>query len=109
MQWRLHPPSLSSLVREGKPNGGTEMGEFVYRDWGGSLPNNWEGERGMERQIPKVQGEEDKTGREGGLRGPMETDEANAGMDVEKVASAQTMSNLEAGAEGSSLAPTQVY
>ena len=48
-------------------------------------------------------------GREGGLRGRMETDEANAAIDVKNVASAQTMSNLEAGAEGCSLAPSQVY
>ena len=39
----------------------------------------------------------------------METDEANAEMDVENVASAQMMSNLEAGAEGFSLAPSEVY
>ena len=39
----------------------------------------------------------------------METDEANVAMDVANVASAQTMSNLEAGVESSSLAPSQVY
>ena len=50
-----------------------------------------------------------EAGREGGLRGPMETDEANVAMDVANVASAQTMSNLEAGVESSSLAPSQVY
>ena len=69
-----------------------------WRDWEGG------GEAG-----PKAQGEEGKAWREGGLKRLIETDDANAKMDVEKVAPAQTMSNLEAGAEGSSLVSSQVY
>ena len=37
----------------------------------------------------------------------MGTDEANAAMDAEKEAPTPSMSNLEARAEGSSLAPSQ--
>ena len=50
-----------------------------------------------------------KAGREGGLRGPMETDEANVAIDVTNMASTQAMSNLEAGVESSSLASSRVY
>ena len=42
-----------------------------------------------------------------GGRGPMRTDTANAVMDVDKGPPAPTMSNLEARAESSSLAPSQ--
>ena len=38
-------PSLSSLAREGEANGGREMGEFVYGDRGGLLPNDGEARR----------------------------------------------------------------
>ena len=61
-----------------------------------SSPNDGEGARGDGEAWPKAQGEVGEAGWEGGLRGPMETDEANAAMDVENVASAPTMSNLEA-------------
>ena len=67
-----------------------------------------EGARGDGEAGPKAQGEVGEVGREGGLRGSMEKDEANVAMDVANVASAQTMSNLEAGVEKSSLAPSQV-
>ena len=85
------------------------MGEFVYGDRGGSSLNDGEGARGDGEAGPKAQGEVGEAGWEGGLRGPMETDEANAAMDVKNVSSAQTTSNLEAGAEGLSLAPSQIY
>ena len=62
------------------------MGEFVYGDRGELLPN--EGECGLgegeEEAGPKTQGEKGEAGREGGSRGPMGTDEANAAMDAEK-------------------------
>ena len=38
----------------------------------------------------------------------MGTDEANAAMDAEKEAPTPSMSNLDAGAEGFSLAPSQL-
>ena len=62
---------------------------------------------GEEEAGPKNQGEEGEAGREGGSRGPMGTDEANAAMDAEKGPPAPLMSNLEAGVEGSSLVPSQ--
>ena len=45
-----------------------------------------EGRRGEgeEEAGPKTQGEEGEAGWEGGSRGPMGTDEANAAMDAEK-------------------------
>ena len=67
------------------------MGEFVYGDRGGSSPNDGEGARGDGEAGPKAQGEVGEAGWEGGLRGTMETDEANAAIDVENVASTQTM------------------
>ena len=39
---------------------------------------------GEEEEGRKTQGEEDEAGREGGSRGPMGTDEANAAMNAEK-------------------------
>ena len=39
---------------------------------------------GEEAVGPKTEGEEGESGREGGSRGPMGMDEANAAMDVEK-------------------------
>ena len=83
------------------------MRKFVYRDGGRLLPNNREGGRRDEEVGPKAQGEEVRAGWEIGLRGPMGTNEANRVMNVENVASAPTMYNMEAGAEGSSLAPSQ--
>ena len=61
------------------------------------------GGRGDGEAGPEAQGEVGKAGRERGSRGPIETNEMNAAMDVANVASAQTMSNLEAGVESSSL------
>ena len=62
------------------------MGEFVYGDRGALLSN--EGESGMgegeEEAGPKTEGEEGEAGWEGGSRGPMGTDEANAVMDAKK-------------------------
>ena len=85
------------------------MGEFVYGDRGELLPNEGEGGmgKGEDEAGPKTQGEKGKAGQEGGLRGPMGTDEGNVAMDAEKGSPASSMSNLEAGAEGSSLAPSQ--
>ena len=54
----------------------------MYRDRGGSPSNDGEGGRGDGEAGPKAQGEEGKVGREGGLRGRMETDEANVAIDV---------------------------
>ena len=66
-------------------NGGRERGEVVYGDRGELLPND--GECGMgegeEEAGPKTKGEEGEAGREGGSRGPMGTDEANAALDDE--------------------------
>ena len=86
----------------------TKLGEFVYGARGGSSPNNGEGARGDGEAGSKAQGQVVEAGREGGLRGPMENDEANVVMDVENMASVPTMSNLEDGMESSPLAPSQV-
>ena len=59
---------------EEEANGGREMGDFMYRDWGGSLPNKGEGRRGEgeeeeeeeEEAGPKAEEEQGKSRREGG-------------------------------------------
>ena len=61
------------------------------------------GGRGDGEAGPEAQGEVGKAGGERGSIGPIETNEMNAALDVANVASAQTMSNLEAGVESSSL------
>ena len=103
----LPPPPIT--LGEGEANWGREMGELVYGDSGELLPNEGEGGmgEGEEEAEPKAQGEEDEAGRKGGMRGSMGMDEANTAIDAEKGAPAPSMSNLEAGVEGSSLAPSQ--
>ena len=103
----LPPPPIT--MGEGEANWGREMGEFVYGDRGELLPNEGEGGMGEreEEAGPKTEGEEVEARREGGSRGPMGTDESNAAIDAGTGPPAPLMSNLEAGVEGSSLAPSQ--
>ena len=72
----------------------TEIGVDHLRTMGG---------RGDGEAGPEAQGEVGKAGRERVSRGPIETNEMNAALDVANVASAQTMCDLKAGVESSSL------
>ena len=56
------PPSPIT-PEEGNVNGGNAIGEFVYGDWGGSSPNEWEDEKGG--VGPKAQGKEGEAGWDG--------------------------------------------
>ena len=85
------------------------MGEFVYRDW--SELSLIEGEGGMgggEKEAgPKTQGEEGEAGRKGGLRGLIGPDGATQQLMRKRGPPAPSMSNLEVGVEGFSLAPSR--